>query len=191
MNIIFLDLDGVLGFDMFEINPESLKILKEIIERYDAKIVLISSNLGFGTISEYKKLCKRLNDIGIINIIDKIDLFLEGDYCGKTISNRVWGIIDYLVKHRDINYVIFDDEYSKQYKRFGLNYVRPNSYIGLRHKDLKDPLFAHNNLTGTFDYKYKSIEDKPYLKATNDLVKVMKKVYNKRLDSTVSMSDDK
>ena len=183
MNIIFLDLDGVIQYSINELYPESIKLLKDIINEYDAKIVLITSNVRLPGKRQYNGIVRYLELIGITNVIGKINYYLEGDFLGLRVSARTWGIIDVLARNKDINYVIIDDEYHNQYKRLGLNYIRTNTYIGLTKKDIVEPIFKKNNIREELlNYHEQSFEDKPYLRNTNNLIKVLRKVYEKRIN---------
>ena len=132
-NIVFLDIDGVLNSECFYIkrsrNMKDLKmintsILKEdnktvlrllssidlnavdrvkiLIEETNAKIVIISS---LKVLDCFDKFCNYLIDIGL-PIIDKT--YNNNDNRGK-------GIKEYLYTHDVSNYIILDDEISKDY----------------------------------------------------------------------------
>lgn len=83
MRVIFLDIDGVLNFNgcrdkiggIYFVNDNKIKLLKEIIDRTDAKIVLSSTwrfgwfdrDYGMNTVhaEDFTKLQEKLKEFGI------------------------------------------------------------------------------------------------------------------------------
>ena len=132
MNIIFLDIDGVLNslnyfierhpkvlelysnqnYDssdelklqrvMLDINMEKLELLREIIESTDAKVVVISSWKSLGIFPYVKE---KLIKYGI-PIIDTT----KNDH-----GNRGEGIKNYIKNHNIENYIVIDDEIFQDY----------------------------------------------------------------------------
>lgn len=175
-NIIFLDIDGVLNDNDSTYLLESIESLKQLIESNNAKIVLITSKQHNGTENRRKKIKFDLEKIGIYNI-DFIDPNFEGNLYNINIPRRVLGIVHYLKNNKIDNYVILDDEFHNDYKLLCLNYYKTNPNKGLTYKDLPKIIFKPVNLNNfkNINYKYKSLKD--YEQVTNDLIKVLKKVY--------------
>ena len=116
MNVIFLDIDGVLNCTTTQdkcgnyvgIEDAKLSELKRIVEKTGAKIVLISTwkqdwekgkNRGF--MADY--LDEKFEAQGLF-VYDKTKNKTEGIYL-----SRGEGIIDYIISHNLQNYVILDD----------------------------------------------------------------------------------
>lgn len=133
MNIIFLDVDGVLNSDEFRterymilkravkaeefFDPTCLKCLKKIVEETDAKIVVTSSAM----INDMDLLGKKLGEYGI-SVLDKTAHY--GDRRGTQI--REW-----LSEHNDVeNYIILDDDYFMDYPGLDDHIVKTSFYSG-------------------------------------------------------------
>lgn len=128
--IIFLDIDGVLNsLDYFEsvkghkgykeINPEKVKLLKEIVERTGAKIVLSSTWRDLGRRKYepdhplYAYLIDTLREYGL-EIID------HTPYINQDRPKEIKAWLD-RQKHKDIKFVSLDDDFPKQlYDEVGL-----------------------------------------------------------------------
>lgn len=178
-NIIFLDFDGVINDNISDICNESIEKLKYIIDKHNAKVVVISSWLGNGTESIKKRIMKFLNNFNISEI-DFIDPNFEGQLCDLKISDRLLGIVDYLRKHRHCKYVILDDDYYNEYKLLKLNNYRTHKWKGLQLKDCNKIKFRENNhnCIDYVNYHYRMQGD--YEMVTNDLIKVLKLVKDKK-----------
>jgi hypothetical protein len=118
MNILFLDVDGVLNSydylsDVYAIkkrtlkreeffDPVCMKILEEIVLKYNLQIVITSS----WKICEMDILTNVFSNYGL-SILDKTNNY--GDERGREI--REW-----LKLHKDVsNYIILDDDFFKDY----------------------------------------------------------------------------
>lgn len=187
-NILFLDFDGVINRNSSEdkklVISECLEVLLILIKKYNLKVVPICSALfvGEGTNNTKKKIVNRLNSYGVFDI----DGFIEPNYCGSfldiELSSRTIGIVDYLKKRGNVNYVIIDDDYKREYKLLGLNHICTKPYIGLTMDVLNDFILKKNTCYG-FDkviYDYRDLSDAKFIVNSNNLVKVLKKVYEKR-----------
>ena len=110
-----------------------------------------------------------------INITDFIDPNFEDDMCGIEIPSRVIGIVDYLKKFNNCNYVILDDEYHNDYKLLCLSYYKTNPNKGLKIKDISKINFKPVNLNNFkyVNYYYRELGDD--VKIQNDLIIVLKK----------------
>ena len=156
MNIIFLDIDGVLNslnyfierhpkvlelyahedYDnnallkmkrlMLDIDIKKLNILKEIVEETNSYVVVISSWKSLGT---FPYVMNKLIDMGI-PIIGKTD-----DYN----SNRGEGIKRYIKENNIENYVILDDEIFEDYDEEILKHLVKTSFyedgLEVKHKE--------------------------------------------------------
>lgn len=120
MNVIFLDVDGVLncdntmerfGFATIGIDPQKVQLLRDIVIATQSEIVLVSS---WKTMWNHEKLLQRpLGDY-----LDK-QFGQQGLYVfDKTIdngANRGHGIQHYLNTHDIDNWIILDDEIFSDY----------------------------------------------------------------------------
>ena len=175
-NIIFLDIDGVLNNSIVIFNEESVNALKELVMRYNAKVVMITSWQGNGTVNIRKRFEKRLEQFDIFDN-DFIDPNYEGKLLDIELPSRLLGIVDYLKKNEVANYVILDDEYKKYYKLVCLNYYRTKTLKGLTYKDLNKIKLkpVNSNNFKYINYQYRQLGD--FELVTNNLIKVLKKKY--------------
>ena len=99
MKVIFLDIDGVLNKKGRTINIDLLNILKYILEKTNAKIV-ISSSWRLGRMD---KLLSTFEEHGIKErVIGTTSLFCD--------QNRESEIRDWVIRHENIsNWVVIDD----------------------------------------------------------------------------------
>ena len=152
MNIIFLDIDGVLNTIKTEelapsgfIGVEDILIenLKKIIEKTNAKIVLISTwknewskSIGYKG-EDFKYLEQRLNEFNI-TIFDKTN---------DCIYNRGEGIKKYLYYHPEItNWVVIDDIIFDDYDdEISERFVHTNQCYGLTFKQALKAIEILNN----------------------------------------------
>ena len=120
-NIIFLDIDGVLNSDkyfdsidnkecmnlvdrlMLDIDMSKVKLLLEVINKTNAKVVITSS---WRRMKLYPYIKERLISMGLPVVGET--LFIEG--------RRGEEIKSYLLENRVSNYCIIDDEVFKDYK---------------------------------------------------------------------------
>lgn len=179
-NIIFLDIDGVLNNIQVRFNKESVNVVKELIRKYSAKIVMISSWQRNGVKSRRKWIQQQFENLGIYDI-DFINPNFEGNLCFKDslsrikIDSRLLGIVNYLQNEGECNYVILDDEYHNDYKLICLNHYRTITFKGLTYKDLPKITFKPVNLNNFkyINYKYRQLGK--YELVTNNLIKVLKR----------------
>ncbi len=165
MNVIFLDIDGVLNYQNYFINNhdyflykvdkirykssilqyvrrqlmdidyEKLHLLKDIIDVTESKVVVISS---WKSLVIYSYIERILNSLGIPIIGRTYD----------NIFNRGMGIKKYLINHDVSNYIIIDDEIFDDYDEELLSrLVKTNFYdVGLskEHKTKAIKLLKNN-----------------------------------------------
>ena len=174
-NLIFLDIDGVLNYIEVEFNEESINVLKELIQKYNAKVVMITSWQTNGTENKRKNIKHQLEKLGIYDI-DFIDPNFEGSFYDIQLPSRLLGIVDYLKNKEKCNYVILDDEYHNDYKLICLNHYRTTQPKGLNYKDLPKIIFKPVNLNNFKYIKYKYGKLGEYENVTNNLIKVLKKI---------------
>ena len=134
-NIIFFDIDGVLNDNRSMFVLESIDVLKQLIEKYNAKAVMISSWQMNGTENKRTRLKQQFEKLGIYNI-DFIDPNFEGNICNIELPSRLLGIVNYLQNNNKCNYVILDNEYHNDYKLVCLNYYKTAPLKELKYKDL-------------------------------------------------------
>ena len=119
MNVIFLDVDGVLNCvettaicnGLIGIDNTKVKRLKEIVNKTKSKIVL-TSTWKMGWSNNYDKCdydAKYLNDK-----LQKQDLIIYDKTIDKG-SNRGEGIYDWIMSHEVENWIVLDDEIFKDY----------------------------------------------------------------------------
>lgn len=143
MRVIFLDVDGVLNYcytDAFApsgcigVAPEPLSVLKELVYRTGAKIVLTSTwkrgwsrNLEFMT-RDGQYLDDKLRSVGL-EIFDKTT---------DRIFDRGKGIADWLAKHPEVTgWIALDDDVFEDYESEGIMpHLIQTSFVsgGLKHE---------------------------------------------------------
>lgn len=138
-NILFLDFDGVINDNTESITKSCLYLIKKIILKYKAKVVVISSWYQTNKSNRKEKITLFLHQLGIYDI-DFINLDLQGNH-PELFSRRTLGIIDYLIKYPNINYLILDDEFDSVYRLLGLNYLKTNMWSGFTIDDYKKVQF--------------------------------------------------
>ena len=179
MNILFLDVDGVINDNVSEYSTESICVLKEIIKKHNAKIVMITSNQGNGTTEKRNKVKRKLENLGL-EIADFIDPNFEGKILDKKLPSRILGIVHYLKEHDVDKYVILDDDFHNYYRLLCLNHYRTKAFEGLSLKDLPKVKLKPVNLSNISCVEYRYRQLGKYEQVTNDLIKIMKKVYKKK-----------
>lgn len=135
MNIVFLDVDGELTYSDYDneetanIDIEKVKLLKEICDKADAKVVISSSWRGSDTYTPriYHTLINILtsNDIEVLGDTPHIKTEFEGDVPDRIAETTLEDLPSFKVKHgtgraaeiqkwigeHDVdNFVILDDE---------------------------------------------------------------------------------
>lgn len=175
-NIIFLDIDGVLNDNNSKFLLESIEVLKLLIQKYNAKVVMITSLQNNGTKQKREQLKQQFEEFSIYNI-DFIDPNFEGNLCDIELPSRLLGIVNYLQNKGKCNYVILDDEYYNYYKLICLNHYRTMQYKGLTYRDLSKIELKPVNLNNFKYIKYEYRKLGEYELVTNNLIKVLKKKY--------------
>lgn len=151
MKIIFLDIDGVLNYNGYKtltssgslfVNDNKIKILKEIIERTGAKVVL-SSTWRFG----WRQLEQGLSDSwairDFIELRDKlleydIELYDKTPMFDRFMRRREEEIAAWLDKHKDVDgYVIIDDLKGKWLRPCSDHLLQTSPNYGLRQKHIQ------------------------------------------------------
>lgn len=181
-NIIFLDIDGVLNNIKVKFNEESVNVVKELIQGYNAKVVMITSWQMNGTKTRRKWIQHQFERLGIYDI-DFIDPNFKGNLCFKRslhhiqIDSRLLGIVNYLQNNGECNYVILDDDYHNDYKLLCLNHYKSLPLKGLTYKDLPKITFKPVNLNNFkyINYQYRQLGE--YELVTNNLIKILKRKY--------------
>lgn len=139
MNVIFLDIDGVLNCATTKdkcgeyqgIEDAKVALLKEIVDKTNAKIVLVSTwkeewEKGKNTSHMGDYLDDKMQKQGL-HIYDKTKNKVDGYY-----MSRGEGILDYIVTHKVKNYVIIDDcQFDYDGCNLTDNYVKTNFETGL------------------------------------------------------------
>lgn len=135
MNIIFLDIDGVLNYSKCKekapsgcigIDRDKLKLLRILVNNTNAKVVLISTwKSEWDKDASYLDLdCNTQYMVELFdsNGIDLIDKTYESSW-----SKRGQGILDWLSTHEVNNFIILDDE-CFDYAACGLleNHIKTN-----------------------------------------------------------------
>lgn len=136
MNIIFLDIDGVLSdYDSgYNISAEKIEMLRKIMDETSAKIVM-SSSWRYGTLEETKKKYYNLPFINdLIGVTPRFSLFDGDDYFSipRGVEIKHW-----LTKHEEEvdNYVILDDDLDMLLEQKD-NFVHTDTYKGLSEDDM-------------------------------------------------------
>ena len=176
-NIIFLDIDGVINDNICKISLESILVLKQLIKKYNAKIVMITSRQMNGVERRRNQIRQQFEEFNIYNI-DFIDPNFKGSICDIILPSRLLGIVDYLKNKEKCNYIILDDEFSNDYKLVCLNYYKTKQFKGLTNNDLSKIELKSFNLNNFnyINYNYRKLGE--YEIITNKLIKVLKKKYD-------------
>ena len=164
MNIIFLDIDGVIIHENYKnekqenLDEEKITLLKNIVEETDSKIVLISNWRVYNCEGEdkypYSLLEKLLNKQGL-SIYDDAPLFklkLKGKEKDgikfDPYTTRGGEINTYLNKHQEIdNFVIIDDDNLEyDYFNFENNFIQTDKKNGLTKEDVEKAINILNNI---------------------------------------------
>jgi histidinol phosphatase-like enzyme len=141
---LFLDIDGVLNsFDdykmtgeeflkklneiSFIVSKKQIRLLNEIIEEYNPKIVLSSY---WRTRYDLKEINKMFKDNGFLGQIVGMT-----DEDGAEHKQRWAQIKRYIGKHNVKNFIILDDD---KLGEGAYNHIKTNSYIGLGNKHMKE-----------------------------------------------------
>lgn len=140
MNVIFLDVDGVLNsirklkevylkthkshsLSNYPFDEECLNNLKKIVDEFDLYIVITST--WRKNENHLKKLLFELSKYGL-------DSRVIG--CTKVLDNRENEIIDYLNNHKDVDkYIILDDDYIGEKLESSL--IKTDNNIGFSSED--------------------------------------------------------
>ena len=145
MKILFLDFDGVITTyqSKWKIDMNKIKIINEICDKTDAKIVVTSSwRIGYsGGISAFHEYLKQyfIKNQYLDHFKDIFDKFIN-NIIGMTMSggaDRGNEIKFYMNEHTDIeNYVILDDDSDMcDYQLF--NFIQTDTYEGITERDAK------------------------------------------------------
>ena len=144
MKIIFLDFDGVITTHQskWKIDMDKVKIINDICDKTDAKIVVSSSwRIGYhGVVSVFRLSLKNYftKNQYLDHFKDTFDKFID-NIVGMTDSGSSRGneIKFYMNEHPDIeNYVIIDDDSDMcDYQLF--NFVQTDTYEGITERDAK------------------------------------------------------
>ena len=155
MNIIFLDIDGVLNSENFFINNEHLRETYWKIHNYDednfdliADLLLL--NIDHDNLNILKEIIIE-NDASVVITSSWKDIIIYDDYIkdrlinlgipiiGKTKDyglNRGKGIKDYIIDYNVLNYIIIDDETFKDFDEEILEkFIKIDYNYGLRKID--------------------------------------------------------
>ena len=142
MKVIFLDFDGVITTyqSKWKIDMDKVKIINDICDKTDAKIVVSSSwRIGYRgvvhTFQEYLKQYFVKNEyIGLFKFNKFIDNIVGMTESGSCRGNE---IKFYMNDHPEVeNYVIIDDDSDMcDYQLF--NFVQTDTYEGITERDAK------------------------------------------------------
>ena len=143
MKIIFLDFDGVISTyeKGWTIDTEKLELLKEIVDKTDAKIVVTSSwKRGFTEVDDFIKSFytnPRNKDLNNATIFDWFANSIY-DITGHNSSWRGDGIQRWIDKHNEEieSYVILDDDSDFRDNQL-FNFVQTDTYEGITSREVK------------------------------------------------------
>lgn len=151
--IIFLDFDGVITTlkTRWKIDMNKVKIINDICDRTDAKIVVTSSwRIGYrGVVSAFHKFLKQyfIKNQYLDHFKKEFDKFID-NIVGMTESGSYRGneIKFYMNEHPEIdNYVILDDDSDMLDKQL-FNFVQTDTYEGITERDAKLCVDILNNI---------------------------------------------
>lgn len=130
--IIFLDIDGVLNSENYfdktndcdeytDINQEKVKLLKEIVDRTGAEIVLSSTWRTLGHTMEEEK--EHPKYVYLVNSLSKFGLEIKSHtpYLENNRPKEIKAWLDIHENKDDIRFVSLDDDFFKfQYDKYGI-----------------------------------------------------------------------
>lgn len=153
MKYIFLDFDGVINnwYQMEGVSLENVKILKQIIDLTNAKIISTTSNkysfqkhgIDYYKSIFYKNYVIPLKELGI-EIYD-ITPFKN--------NSKILEIKDYIESHKIKDYVILDDELIKD-SELNKHQVLPDLYLGLQPHHIEPIINILNGHLGFYPPNY-------------------------------------
>lgn len=154
IKVIFLDFDGVITTlnSGYRLDYDKVDMIKEIIDKTDAKLVISSSWKSYdlkSTIEDLKKSGFTLCD-HIIDITPSLGIFKYNNNDGeaRTEFHIPRGIeIDFWLEHTNynvLNYVILDDFDDMLYVQKD-NFIQTDMYNGLNDNDVKKAIEILNN----------------------------------------------
>lgn len=143
MKIIFLDFDGVISTyeKGWRFDVEKIELLKEIVDKTDAKIVVTSSwKRGFTEVDKFIKSFydkPRNKDLKNVTIFD----WFANSIYDITDNNGSWRgdeIQRWIDKHNEEieSYVILDDDSDFRDKQL-FNFVQTDTYEGITSREVK------------------------------------------------------
>jgi hypothetical protein len=144
MNIIFLDIDGVLvssnhllsnGRNREDFDPQCVKYLNELLQKTEAKIVISSNWRRIYSLNELHYIFKKN---GILDRIIGVTPFfnlttMRGDEIKAYLSNT---------KEKIHHFVIFDDE--ENMLELDNHYIQTNFQTGIQKEDIEKALSFFN-----------------------------------------------
>ena len=151
MKVIFLDIDGVLNSndwyvrtrgiakqDQGDVDPETVKLVNELIEVTGSKVIMSSSWR-----SDFENSCEYLYERGLVSnvIIGKTPHFTytcSNDAIRKTLCRG--NEIQYILETEDIiDYVIFDDDQDMLYCQKD-NFIHIDSMYGITKENVEQAI---------------------------------------------------
>ena len=152
MKIIFLDFDGVISTyeKGWRFDVEKIELLKEIVDKTDAKIVVTSSwKRGFTEVDKFIKSFydkPRNKDLKNVTIFD----WFANSIYDITDNNGSWRgdeIQRWIDKHNEEieSYVILDDDSDFRDNQL-FNFVQTDTYEGLTEREVKLCISILNNI---------------------------------------------
>jgi len=140
MNIIFLDIDGVLvssnhllsnGRNREDFDPQCVQYLNELLQKTEAKIVISSNWRRIYSLNELRYLFRKNNILDrIIGVTPFFNLTtMRGDEIQAYLSNS---------KEKIRNFVIFDDE--ENMLNLSTHYIQTDFQVGIQKKDIEQAL---------------------------------------------------
>lgn len=143
MKIIFLDFDGVISTyeERWRFDMKKLELLKEIVDKTDAKIVVSSSwKLGFTEVDDFIKCFynkPRNKDLNNVTIFDWFANSIH-DITDNKGPWRGYEIQRWIDKHNEEieSYVILDDDSDFNDNQL-FNFVQTDGYEGITSREVK------------------------------------------------------
>ena len=149
-NVIFCDFDEVLVIEADRYNSDntirngidSLKnpkivLLNHLLEINNTEAYFVPISTWGDELADNKEIFQQFLSE---NNLNNLKIFEKERYINEFNSNRAEEINAFIRKYNVENYIILDDEFSKEYDSLGLNHITTEKNIGINSPDIIEKL---------------------------------------------------